>query len=243
MARTRDSLLSQLGEAHDQLKTANDTIAVLRDQENKDRDTITQLREKLNIFSRCTFIATQLSRVYAPLHHLGAYEVIERTRDEWKVSGTLSGFFGLHPTDVSPGLEPRKIRFDQGFTTGVVTWDWREAIDVGHPLYSRITEPPGFTHHFVYPDSSLSGFIVRSFDHNPPDPGFHDTGLMAEVTRWRTSIWNGDYETQNRNLNDALNRWCDRVNPFVVRLEYLVNILISAGDAINVESPVLGCEE
>lgn len=203
-------------------------ITALRTEEEQLRDRITRMETMANKLSRITFFAKQLTSFYKPFHHLGSYEPVDKSKKRWEVEGTLAGFFGLHPIDASPDLPAEFLSFTRGSEYGVVTWDWRKAVDLGHPMYYAITKPPGFGYSFSYPDASLNGFVARAFDPNPPEPSWHTAGLMAVVERWRTEIWDSDYVVWNRNLENTLNRWCDRVMPFVMRLEQLVNMIVAS---------------
>lgn len=209
-----------------QLERANYTIEQLNWRVDRLEDHEFALTRELEQYQQIKTVAVDVHKVVSVMHHLGDYDVVAERSGEWEIAGNLMSYFGLHPTDFDRSMEPNFHQFSRGFPEGVRTWDWREAIKLGHPFYSKLTTPPGFTHHFEYPDVSLSGFVVRAFDPNPPNPTWHSSGLMDEITRYRTSIFNPEYVQENQHLEKTLNAWYDRVGPLLVKLNRIVNMLL-----------------
>lgn len=221
----------ELGEVQAQLEQSKSTIAQLNWRIDRLEDHDAALQREIERYQRIKAMAEDVHQVYQQLHHLGDYDVVEEKEGVWDIRGTLMCYLGLHPTDYDRGLQPRFHRFATGFPDGVVTWDWREVVQIGHPFYSKITQPPGFPYTFNYPDVSLSGFVVRAFDPNPPNPTWHSAGLMEVVNRFRTSIFNPQYVVENQHLEDTLNAWYDRVGPLIVKLNTIVNMLLERREA------------
>lgn len=190
-------------------------------------DTITDLQTKVGSVNRCVELAKLMVRNISGYHHLGDFAIVDNTDKELKVTGTTSAWFGLHPLDKDPKAMPSRFEFNSYDGRFVCTYDWRVYDDMGHPFYYALTTPPTSRRHFEYPVTTLSGFVGEAFDPNPPNPGWHVSGLLDEVRLWRTSIWQPDYEQQNQRLINTVSRWSSRINPFVMQVDQLLNRLVS----------------
>lgn len=150
-------------------------------------------------------------------HHLGAYVWEAKTRS---MIGTVSGFLGLHPLDIVPAIGRQHYTVDGEI---LLTWSFNQSYG-NEKLYRTMfdftmTDNVGLMEHpmLTFPD-----FIGRAYDKDPPDPGWHNSGIAQQLYYHRTSVFEPHYSTQNDMCVAVLDRWWDRIKFVVTSLDELV---------------------
>lgn len=164
--------------------------------------------------------AKRLAVDIAKYHHLGQFRCNEGSDVP---VGTFEGFMGIHPTDTNPGEQPENIRVNS--IHFVRTWDWRKSRIPHMWWYWQNLKPERFDHEFSYPRMELMPMVVEAYDSDPPLPGPHPSGLMQQITQYRTNILEPHLVEENKLVEQTLLRWKQRVAPFLVSVSNIIEAL------------------
>lgn len=175
-----------------------------------------------------------IDRIYTKLLPLSNAASITPTTGSYRMENghavnTFEGILGVLPTDYLPSLTRETIKVP-GVLTPQYMYSWR-SVRGGNEIYQNLFDQGDIS--FVNFKHALlldkSGFFVRGYNPDPPNPRYFDSGIYLELYKYRTSLVLPHLNAQNAAVKTTLINWWKRMEVVAGFLETSKEVLSELG--------------